>query len=118
PESFVLPALNARFLQQRQKLIIERPHPMMLLLLHVRLHNAQHRWAYAECAVSLLPFEGNLLFSEPSPRIGFEFLHSLSQTHRWRQANQQVQVVRCAGNGDGVRSELAIDTPDVRDESG
>ena len=86
---------------------------MFLLLLHVSLHNLQQRWAHAERAVAFLPFERNALFSEPSGGIGFEFLHTLGKSNGRRKANQDMQMVGRASNGDGIKTKLSIDAPDV-----
>jgi hypothetical protein len=94
--------LDPILLQQRPKLILERMLPMMhLLRVDIPNQRLQIRRPDRKRTIPALPREPRQrrrLRLQPSRRRRFHLLHQLRHTHRPRQSNREMHVIRDAPN--------------------
>ena len=109
---------NLILLEERHKLLLKRPRPMMLFLVRDMPTDRRHiRFAHAERPIPGLPGETSFpLSSRPSRRVRLNHPHHIGHALRWTNANQHVDVIGGAIDDERSAAEFADNTTEVSEQ--
>src|SRR6266478_2900658 len=106
---------NLVLLEERHKLFLKRPRPMMLLLVRDISTDRSHiRFANAKRPIPGLPGEtGFPLSSRPPRRVRLNHPHHVGHALGWTNANQHMDVIGSAIDDERRSAELSDNAPKV-----